>query len=383
MKRISILGSTGSIGKNALRVIAANPDRFSVEYLTAGHNADLLIEQALNFRPKSVAIADEKQVTAVQQFLKPYHIEVLGGEQGINEIAVKQDVDLVLNAIVGSAGLEPSYHALQAGNDIALSNKESLVMAGELINRLLKEKNLKLYPVDSEHSAIWQCIAGEKPENIRRIILTGSGGPFRSYPVEQFDQITPVQALQHPTWSMGRKITIDSATLMNKGLEIIEAYWLFHLPPERMDILIHPQSIIHSMVEFIDGSVKAQLGLPDMKLPIQYALSYPDRLPVSWESTDLASIGTLTFEAPDFAKFPAIQLAYDALKRGGTAPAILNVVNEWSVYAFLKHKIKFIDIPRFVEEALSKLSIKDIPELEDILKAEQAGREFVESKLLK
>jgi 1-deoxy-D-xylulose-5-phosphate reductoisomerase len=256
-------------------------------------------------------------------------------------------------------------------------------MAGELINRLLKEKNLKLYPVDSEHSAIWQCIAGEKPENIRRIILTGSGGPFRSYPVEQFDQITPVQALQHPTWSMGRKITIDSATLMNKGLEIIEAYWLFHLPPERMDILIHPQSIIHSMVEFIDGSVKAQLGLPDMKLPIQYALSYPDRLPVSWESTDLASIGTLTFEAPDFAKFPAIQLAYDALKRGGTAPAILNVVNEWSVYAFLKHKIKFIDIPRFVEEALSKLSIKDIPELEDILKAEQAGREFVESKLLK
>jgi 1-deoxy-D-xylulose-5-phosphate reductoisomerase len=383
MKRISILGSTGSIGKNALRVIAANPDRFSVEYLTAGHNADLLIEQALNFRPKSVAIADEKQVTAVQQFLKPYHIEVLGGKQGINEIAVKQDVDLVLNAIVGSAGLEPSYHALQAGNDIALSNKESLVMAGELINRLLKEKNLKLYPVDSEHSAIWQCIAGEKPENIRRIILTGSGGPFRSYPVEQFDQITPVQALQHPTWSMGRKITIDSATLMNKGLEIIEAYWLFHLPPERMDILIHPQSIIHSMVEFIDGSVKAQLGLPDMKLPIQYALSYPDRLPVSWESTDLASIGTLTFEAPDFAKFPAIQLAYDALKRGGTAPAILNVVNEWSVYAFLKHKIKFIDIPRFVEEALSKLSIKDIPELEDILKAEQAGREFVESKLLK
>ncbi|HCK98933.1 MAG TPA: 1-deoxy-D-xylulose-5-phosphate reductoisomerase [Candidatus Marinimicrobia bacterium] len=383
MKRISILGSTGSIGKNALRVIAANPNRFSVEYLTAGHNADLLIEQALNFQPKTIAIADKKQVAAVQQSLKPYHIEVLDGKQGINEIAAKQDVDLVLNAIVGSAGLEPSYHALQAGNDIALSNKESLVMAGELINRLLKEKNLKLYPVDSEHSAVWQCIAGEKPENIRRIILTGSGGPFRSYPVEQFDQITPAQALKHPTWSMGRKITIDSATLMNKGLEIIEAYWLFHLPPEQMDILIHPQSIIHSMVEFIDGSIKAQLGLPDMKLPIQYALSYPDRLPVSWENTDFASIGTLTFEAPDFAKFPSIQLAYDALKRGGTAPAILNVVNEWAVYAFLEHKIKFTDIPRFVEEALSTLPIKDIPKLADILKAEQAGREFVENKLLK
>ncbi|MBL7067662.1 MAG: 1-deoxy-D-xylulose-5-phosphate reductoisomerase [Candidatus Marinimicrobia bacterium] len=381
MKRISILGSTGSIGTNALRVVGACPENFSVQYLTAGKNAERLIEQAQKFHPKAVAIADETLADKIHNELRPLHIEVLSGKTGINDLAAATDVDLVLNAIVGSAGLEPSYHALKAGNNIALSNKESLIMAGELINRLLIEKNLKIFPVDSEHSAIWQCIVGEDIKNIRRIILTGSGGPFRALPIEHFDHITLEQALKHPTWNMGKKITIDSATMMNKGLEIIEAYYLFGVAPENIEVIIHPQSIIHSMVEFIDGSIKAQMGLPDMKLPIQYALSYPKRLPVVWEDTDFMKIRELTFEAPDFAKFPSLKLAHDALQRGGTAPAILNVVNEYAVYAFLENKIRFIDIPRFVEDALSDLPIVDNPELGDILEAEQSGREFVERKV--
>ena len=381
MKRISILGSTGSIGTNALRVAEANPENFSVQYLTAGKNAERLIEQARKFHPKAVAIADETRADEVHNELRSLHIEVLSGKTGINDLAAATDVDLVLNAIVGSAGLEPSYHALKAGKNIALSNKESLVMAGELINRLLSEKNLKIFPVDSEHSAIWQCIVGEDNKNIRRIILTGSGGPFRTLPIEQFDHITPEQALKHPTWNMGKKITIDSATMMNKGLEIIEAHYLFGVAPENIEVVIHPQSIVHSMVEFIDGSIKAQMGLPDMKLPIQYALGYPERLPVVWENTDFMKIRELTFEAPDFAKFPSLKLAHDALQRGGTAPAILNVVNEYAVYAFLENKIRFIDIPRFVEDALSDLPIEDNPELGDILEVEQSGREFVERKV--
>ncbi|MCK4641197.1 MAG: 1-deoxy-D-xylulose-5-phosphate reductoisomerase [Candidatus Marinimicrobia bacterium] len=381
MKRISILGSTGSIGTNALRVVEANPENFSVRYLTAGKNAERLIEQARKYHPKAVAIADETLAKEIYNKLRPLHIEVLSGKTGINDLAAGADVDLVLNAIVGSAGLEPSYYALKAGKNIALSNKESLVMAGELINRLLIEKNLKIFPVDSEHSAIWQCIVGEDNKNIRRIILTGSGGPFRTLPIEQFDHITPEQALKHPTWNMGKKISIDSATMMNKGLEIIEAHYLFGVAPENIEVVIHPQSIVHSMVEFIDGSIKAQMGLPDMKLPIQYALSYPERLPVVWENTDFMKIRELTFEAPDFAKFPSLKLAYDALQRGGTAPAILNVVNEYAAYAFLENKISFLDIPRFVEDALSDLSIVDNPELGDILEVEQSGREFVQSQI--
>ena len=382
MKRISILGSTGSIGTNALRVVEANPENFSVRYLTAGKNAKRLIEQARKFHPKAVAIADETLADEVYNELRPLHIEVLSGKTGINDLAAATDVDLVLNAIVGSAGLEPSYHALKAGKNIALSNKESLVMAGELINRLLIEKNLKLFPVDSEHSAIWQCIVGEDNKNIRRIILTGSGGPFRTLPIEHFDHIAPEQALKHPTWDMGKKITIDSATMMNKGLEIIEAHYLFGVAPENIEVIVHPQSIVHSMVEFVDGSIKAQMGLPDMKLPIQYALGYPERLPVVWENTDFMKIRELTFEAPDLSKFPSLKLAYAALQRGGTAPAILNVVNEYAVDAFLKNKIRFIDIPRFVEDALSDLPIEDNPEFGDILEVEQSGREFVERKVL-
>jgi len=381
MKRISILGSTGSIGVNALRVVAANPTQFEIGYLTAGSNARLLIEQARTFHPCAVAIAAESQVDSIKHALKSLGIEVIGGKAGILEIAQKNDVDLVLNAIVGTAGLEPSYQALMAGKNLALSNKESLVMAGELINQILIEKKLNLFPVDSEHSAVWQCLLGEDRRTMRKIILTGSGGPFRTLPLNQFPQITPEKALQHPTWNMGRKITIDSATLMNKGLEIIEAHWLFGLPADKIEVIIHPQSIIHSMVEFIDGSIKAQLGLPDMKLPIQLALSYPDRIPANWEKTELSKIKELTFETPDFSKFPTIPLAYEALKRGGTAPAILNVVNEWTVYAFLDHKIKFQDIARYIAEALATIPIKDHPDLEEILTTEQSGREFVERKV--
>lgn len=383
MKQITILGSTGSIGTNAIKVVTANPELFQIKYLSAGRNADKLIEQAIALKPAAVAIADTAKAEQVEKALQSYSIEVLAGKEGILELSSRPDVDLVVNAIVGSAGLEPSIRVLNTGKDLALSNKESLVMAGEIINDLLKKNKLNLFPIDSEHSAIWQCLVGENPEDIRKLILTGSGGPFRSLPIDQFDDITPERALKHPTWNMGKKITIDSATMMNKGLEIIEAFWLFNVPPEKIEVVIHPQSIIHSMVEFVDGSIKAQLGLPDMKLPIQYALSYPGRFPVSWETTNFAEIGQLTFEAPDFKKFPALQLAFDVLRRGGTATAILNVVNEFAVYAFLENKISFMDIPKLVEQALTQLTIVDHPTLQDILEAEQRGRDFVEQNILR
>jgi len=380
-KRLTLLGSTGSIGQNTLRIVSAKPELFEVVYLSAGKNAALLIEQARRFRPKAVAIAAESQFRMVEDELKDDGIEVLSGREGIYELAERADVDMVVNAIVGVEGLMPSYRAISAGKDIALSNKESLVMAGDLINRLLAEKNARLFPIDSEHSAIWQCLQGEKPEAVQRVILTGSGGPFRELPLEKFASITPESALKHPTWNMGKKITIDSATLMNKGLEIIEARWLFHLRPEQIDVVIHPQSIVHSMVEFIDGSVKAQLGVPDMKLPIQYALNFPERLPLRWEKLDFGKIRQLTFELPDTQKFPAIRLAYETLKRGGTASAILNVVNELAVYAFLERRIGFTDIPDLVEKALGSLPIVDQPTLSDVLQTVESGREFVESRI--
>lgn len=380
-KRLTLLGSTGSIGQNTLRIVSAKPELFEVVYLSAGKNAMLLIEQAKRFRPKAVAIADESQFRMVDDELKDDDIEVMSGREGIYELAERADVDMVVNAIVGVEGLMPSYRAISAGKDIALSNKESLVMAGDLINRLLAEKNARLFPIDSEHSAIWQCLQGEKPEAVQRVILTGSGGPFRELPLEKFASITPESALKHPTWNMGKKITIDSATLMNKGLEIIEARWLFNLRPEQIDVVIHPQSIVHSMVEFIDGSVKAQLGIPDMKLPIQYALNFPERLPLRWEKLDFGKIRQLTFELPDTQKFPAIRLAYETLKRGGTASAILNVVNELAVYAFLERRIGFTDIPDLVEKALGSLPIIDHPTLSDVLQTVESSREFVESRI--
>ena len=375
-KHLSILGSTGSIGQNTLRVVAAQPGKFEVLYLSAGKNADLLIEQALQLRPRAVAIADASQYPRVREALQSVSIEVLAGNDGILDIAQRADADLVVNAIVGAPGLEPTYTALQAGKDIALSNKESLVMAGEIIMNLARRKHLNIFPIDSEHSAIWQCLAGEELSSVKRLILTGSGGPFRSKPVEEFESIRPEDALKHPTWSMGRKITIDSATLMNKGLEVIEARWLFDILPEKIDIVIHPQSIIHSMVEFVDGSIKAQLGLPDMKLPIQYALNYPRRPAISWESTDFSKIPVLNFEEPDSLKFPALRLAYEALKTGGTAPAILNVINELAVYAFLERKIRFIRIAEIVEAALSDLKLVRNPGIEDIFDVQNLCKDY-------
>ncbi|HPC36606.1 MAG TPA: 1-deoxy-D-xylulose-5-phosphate reductoisomerase [Candidatus Marinimicrobia bacterium] len=379
IKKISVLGSTGSIGVNALKVISASSDKFAVNYLTAGRNVTLLIEQAKQFHPKAVAIADESQYRLLKENLSGTNIEVLAGKDGILEIAARQDVDLVVNAIVGMAGLEPTYRALNAGRNIALSNKESLVMAGEIIMNLVRKGGQSLLPIDSEHSAIWQCLAGEDQASIKRLILTGSGGPFRTRPLTEFKDITPAEALRHPTWTMGRKITVDSATLMNKGLEIIEAFWLFGVEPEQIEVLIHPQSVIHSMVEFCDGSIKAQLGLPDMRLPIQYAIGYPERLPITWEKIDWAKLGALTFEAPEPVKFPALRIAFEALKRGGTAPAIMNVINELAVYAFLDGKIGFTEITNAIEKALTEIPIIDKPSIEDILNVEPIAREFFDN----
>ncbi len=374
-KNLSVLGSTGSIGVNALNVVRSYPDLFKIRSLSAHSQADLLIEQALEFQPAAVAIGDATQSAKVKAALPG--IEILKGRSGLLELASRDDVDVMLNGLVGSAGMEPSICSIKAGVDIALSNKESLVMAGDLINRLLSENKVNLYPVDSEHSAIWQCLVGEDMAHVKRLVVTGSGGPFRTTPKEAFKDITVAQALKHPNWAMGRKITIDSATMMNKGLEVIEAFWLFHLPVEKIDIVIHPQSIIHSMVEMVDGSVKAQLGIPDMKIPIQYALSYPRHLKQDWEQLDLTKIGTLTFEAPDLDKFKCIQLAFDALQEGGSMPVVLNVANEEAVYQFLDGEIPFTAIPELITKAMESHEFLEHPDLDDILALEKWTQAFI------
>lgn len=380
-KELTILGSTGSIGENTIKVIEVNNNLLNVKYLTAGSNAGLLVQQARKVQPKAVAIANESKYLLVKEALSDLDIEVLSGKPGILEISSRKDTDLVLNSIVGTPGLEPTYVALEAGKDIALSNKESLVMAGEIIMGFANIKNLKILPVDSEHSAIFQCLTGESKESISKLILTGSGGPFRTLPKQKFGSIKPENALKHPIWSMGRKITIDSSTLMNKGLEVIEAKWLFDIEPEKIEVVIHPQSIIHSMVEFVDGSIKAQLGLPDMKLPIQYAIFYPQRMKAKWKNTNFAKISQMTFEKPDFVRFPCLQLAFDVLRTGGTAPSILNVVNEEAVYAFLAGKIKYIDIPRLIEKALSTIKILDKPDIGQILESIKISKEFIKTEI--
>lgn len=381
IKELTILGSTGSIGTNTLKVIEANKNLLKVKYLTAGSNAEELIKQSLQFNPKAVAIVDDTKYLHVKDALSTTDVEVLGGRQGILEISSCEDVDLVLNSIVGAPGLEPTYNALMAGRNIALSNKESLVMAGEIIMNLAAEKGLEILPVDSEHSAIFQCLVGEEKDKVNKLLLTGSGGPFRTRDIATFDAIQPADALKHPTWAMGRKITIDSSTMMNKGLEVIEAKWLFDIELDKIEVVVHPQSIIHSMVEFVDGSIKAQLGLPDMKLPIQYAIFYPERMNVKWENTNFAKIGTMTFEEPDFKKFPCLRLAYDSLRRGGTAPAILNVANEEAVYAFLDGKIRYTDIPRLIEKALDKIQVTDSPNIYQILEIEKIAKEFIKIEI--
>jgi 1-deoxy-D-xylulose-5-phosphate reductoisomerase len=376
-KKISILGSTGSIGVNTLNVIDNLQDQFDVVYLSTFQNKELIIEQAKKYKPKALAIVKDSHTEDIMKALEKENIEILSGRDGLLEISKRDDLDLVMNGLVGSAGMEPTINSLKAGVDVALSNKESMVMAGDLINDIMRASGAKIYPVDSEHSAIWQCLVGENIKDIKRIILTGSGGPFRTRDIGTFSEISLKEALNHPNWSMGNKITIDSATMMNKGLEVIEARWLFDLQISQIDILIHPQSIIHSMVEFNDRSIKAQLGVPDMKIPIQYALTYPTHALTDWDELDLAKIGKLTFEEKDIEKFPCIELAYESLRIGGSAPAVLNVANDNAVYSFLNKRIKFTDIPNIIEKACNAHDLVKHPSLEELLELELWTYEFV------
>jgi 1-deoxy-D-xylulose-5-phosphate reductoisomerase len=376
-RSLAILGSTGSIGTQTLDVARLFPDRLRVQALTSNTRADLLIQQALEFRPECVVIQEASRYRVVAEALQGTGIRVLQGREGLLEVATLPGVDTIVAAVVGFAGLEPVLAAIRAGKHVALANKETLVVAGSLVYDLLGQVGGTLIPVDSEHSAIFQCLVGEPREGIEKLILTASGGPFRTRPVESFDHITKAEALCHPNWSMGAKITIDSATMMNKGLEVIEAHWMFGLGADRLEVLVHPQSIIHSMVAFKDGSTKAQLGCPDMKVPIQYALSYPDRWEAPHERLDWTRLGRLDFEPPDLVKFPCLRLAFDALRLGGAAPAVLNAANEQAVALFLEERISFLDIPRLIEEAMEVLSVNAQLSLETLVEADQAARRFV------
>lgn len=365
-KGIAILGSTGSIGRQALEVISLTPERFRVEVLTAQRNADLLIEQARAFQPNAVVIADESLYPKVKEALADTFVKVYTGQKALQEVVTMDGIDIVLTALVGFAGLYPTLAAIRAGKPIALANKETLVVAGALVTEAARQHAVNLYPVDSEHSAIFQCLVGDWDNPIEKLILTASGGPFRGKTRAELEHVTREQALKHPNWSMGAKITIDSATLMNKGLEVIEARWLFGTPAEKIEVVVHPQSIIHSMVQFEDGSVKAQLGLPDMKLPILYALAYPERVPTPWPRADFAALSTLTFSKPDIETFRCLGLAFEALKRGGNAPCILNAANEVAVDLFLKDRISFLGIADLVEDALATHAFLPNPTLEDL-----------------
>ena len=364
-KGIAILGSTGSIGTQALEVIAAYPNYFDLQVITAGKNADLLIEQALKFHPNSVVIGDELQYTKVKEALWAHDIHVYCGEEALCQVVESTEVHTVLTALVGYAGLKPTIHAINAGKTIALANKETLVVAGELITRLAKEKGVNIYPVDSEHSAIFQCIVGEFHNPIEKIYLTASGGPFRGYSAEQLQGVSLEQALKHPNWSMGAKITIDSACLMNKGLEVIEAKWLFGLKAEQIDVIVHPQSIVHSLVQFEDGSMKAQMGLPDMKLPIQFALTYPNRFKTDFQRFNFMDYPQLTFESPDRKVFKNLDLAYRAMHENGIIACSLNAANEVAVDAFLNKKISFIEIAQLNETVVNSFTNILNPNYED------------------
>lgn len=366
-KRIALLGSTGSIGVQSLEVIANNPDRFEVEVLTANNNIGLLIEQARKFHPNVVVIANEEKYPELKEALRDEPVKVYAGAGAISQVVQMETVDMVLTAMVGYSGLIPTYHAVNAGKTIALANKETLVVAGEIITRLAREKQVDILPVDSEHSAIFQCLVGEYMNPLEKIYLTCSGGPFRKKSMEELKTVTPADALAHPNWDMGAKITIDSATLMNKGFEMIEAYWLFGLPPEKIEVIVHPQSIIHSLVQFQDGSIKAQLGLPDMKLPIQYALGFPERLPNNFPRFNFMDYPSFTFELPDTRKFRNLALAYEALRAGGNMPCVLNAANELVVSAFLENKIGFPEMSGIIEQALEKADFIAHPGLEDYI----------------
>ncbi len=373
MKRISLLGSTGSIGVNTLDVVARSPEKFEICGLSTGSNVELLARQVERFRPKVVSIFDAAKLPQLKQMLSGQDVEILSGEEGSVRVATYPDADLVVSGIVGSAGLVPTLAAVEAGKSLALANKETLVIAGELVINKLKDR-AALIPIDSEHSAIFQALNGEKRDRIKKIILTGSGGPFRTFSKEQMEHVTVQQALNHPNWSMGNKITIDSATMMNKGLEYIEAKWLFGLDVE-IEIIVHAQSIIHSMIEFVDTSIIAQMGIPDMRVPIAYALSFPDRLDTQLPSLNFSKTSHLTFEAPDFEKFPCLMLAIEALKIGKTMPAVLNAANEIAVQAFLDELIPFKDIPEIIRLAMENHDCFPVTCLEDVIEADRWARD--------
>ena len=375
MKKLLILGSTGSIGVNTLDIVREFPDRFEVVGLTAGRNDVSLEQQIRQFRPRIASLFSEEAAVRLRKRCRGLGTEILAGEEGAIAVATHPEGDLVVSGIVGGAGLVPTLSAVRAGKDVALANKETLVMAGELIRQEGVRRGISLLPVDSEHSAIFQALAGHRREDVHRVILTASGGPFLNMPLNQRREVTPQEAVRHPNWKMGAKISVDSATMMNKGLEVIEARWLFDLPPEKIDILIHRQSIIHSMVEYIDGSVVAQLGVPDMRGPISYALSYPQRLPLKMERLDLAAIGSLTFERPHPGEFPCLGLAFKALEAGETMPAVLNAANEEAVSAFLNEQIAFLDIPEVIRKTMEAHTPEKISCLEDVLEADRWARE--------
>ncbi len=375
-RHIAILGSTGSIGRNTLDVLRNLPEHFRVSVLTTNSNIDLLAEQVKEFHPRAVVILDAEKAESFRKNHAPRGLLVLSGKEGLTDVVRRSDVSLVVNALVGFAGLRPTVEAIRHKKDVAIANKETLVIAGEVITALVKEHGVRLIPIDSEHSAILQCLLGEQDNPPARLILTASGGPFLQTPLERFGKVSVDEALNHPKWKMGNKITIDSATLMNKGLEVIEAHWLFGLPAERIEVVIHPQSIIHSMVEFMDGSLKAQLGLPDMKIPIQYALTYPARMPLNGGRIDFPQLQSMTFFEPDRKKFRCLQLAYDALAAGGTAPAALNAANEVAVEGFLAKQIGFDQIPLFIEKALEAHRVVQSPTLEQTITADHETRTF-------
>lgn len=382
-KGIAILGSTGSIGTQALEVIESYPEYFDLQVLTAGKNADLLIEQALKFKPNNVVICNDEQYQKVKDALWNEDIHVYAGEKAMCEVLESSEIHTVLTALVGYAGLKPTLKAIEAKKNIALANKETLVVAGELVTKLALENSVNIYPVDSEHSAIFQCLVGEFHNKIEKIYLTASGGPFRGWTAEQLKNVSIEQALNHPNWTMGAKVTIDSASLMNKGLEVIEAKWLFNLKPEQIDVIVHPQSIVHSLVQFEDGSMKAQMGLPDMKLPIQFALTYPDRFKTNFPRFDFLDYPQLTFEKPNREVFKNLDLAYSSMEIGGTASCILNAANEVSVEAFLSGKIRFHEIPRINQETLFNVEPIQQANYEDFVESDRLARKYANSLVAK
>jgi 1-deoxy-D-xylulose-5-phosphate reductoisomerase len=378
-KRIAILGSTGSIGTQTLEVIDKHYDRFDVEVLTAFNNSDLLIQQAIKYKPNAVVIGDEQQYEKVFKAVDQHDIKVYAGEAAVEQIVSMSSIDMVLVALVGFSGLKPTIAAIKAKKQIALANKECLVVAGDLITQLVNQYKTHLIPVDSEHSAIYQCIMGENPDSIEKVILTASGGPFRNMSFEELEKVTKKDALNHPTWDMGDKITIDSASLMNKGLEVIEAKWLFGLKPEQIEVVIHPQSIIHSIVQFADGSMKAQMSLPDMRLPIQFALGYPERLHSDFPKFNFIQHNSFTFETPDLKKFRNLALAFKALKTGGNIPCALNAANEVVVQAFLENRMMFTQMPALIEECITKIGYKSQPTLDDYIETDLEVRKLANS----